>query len=100
MHYGQNRTLDEGKIFRHKSSIKRRNALKMAFLTKKLKIFTKAKLTVSKICLLGFACFMIYGILRDAHLQNLSFLRGLSTEFIFFNFSDTATYFRNLENQI
>ena len=72
---------------------------KRAILIRKSKIFIKAKLTVSKSCLLGPAYFMIYCILEDAHLQNLSFLRGLSTEFIFFNFSDTATYSRKLENQ-
>ena len=47
----------------------------------------------------GPAFFMICCILGDAHLQNLSFLRGLLTEFIFFNFSDTATYPRKLGNQ-
>ena len=45
------------------------------------------------------ACFMIFCILGDAHLQNLSFLWELSTEFIFFNFSDIATYPRKLRNQ-
>ena len=99
MHYGRNRTLDRGKTRDTNLPQKRRNALKMVILTKKSKIFIKAKLTVSKSCLLGPAYFMIYCILEDAHLQNLSFLRGLSTEFIFFNFSDTATYSRKLENQ-
>ena len=61
--------------------------------------FIKAKLTVSKSCLLGYACFMICYILGDAHLKNHSFLRGPSTEFIFFNFSDIATYPRKLWNQ-
>ena len=46
--YGRNRTCDPGKNFRHKSPRKRRITLKMAFLTKKSKIFIKAKLTVSK----------------------------------------------------
>ena len=40
---------------------------------------------VSKSCLLEPACFVIYRILEDAHLQNLSFLKGPSTEFIFFS---------------
>ena len=78
---------------------KRRNALKMAILTKKSKIFIKAKLTVLKSCLLGPTCFMIFCILGDAHLQKLNFLRGLSTELIFFNFSDIVTYPRKLWNQ-
>ena len=43
---------------------KRRDALKMAILTKKSKIFIKAKLTVSKSCLLGHLGFMIFCILR------------------------------------
>ena len=82
-----------------KSPKKSRKAQKRAVLIKKSKIFIKAKLSVSKSCLLGPACFMICYILGDAHLQNLSFLRGLSTEFIFFNFSDIATYPRKLGNQ-
>ena len=35
----------------------------------------------------------------DTHLQKLSFLRGLSAEFIFFNFSDIVTYPGKLLNQ-
>ena len=73
---------------------------KRAVLIRKSKIFIKAKLTVSKSCLLGPAYFMIYCILRDAHLQNLSFLRGPSTESIFFNFSDIATYYRESKLEI
>ena len=76
MRYGRNRTCDPGKNFRQKSPRKRRITLKMAFLTKKSKIFIKVKLTVSKSCLLGSACIMIGCILGDAHLQSLSFLRG------------------------
>ena len=72
---------------------------KRAVLIRKSKIFIKAKLTVSKSCLLGPTSFMIYCILSDAHLQNLSFLRRLSTEFIFSNFSYIATYPRRLGNQ-
>ena len=47
---------------------KRRNALKMVILTKKSKIFIKAKLTVSKSYLLGLVYLMISCIIRDAHL--------------------------------
>ena len=83
MRYGRNRTCDPGKNFRQKSPRKRRITLKMAILTKKSNIFIKAKLTVSKSCLLEPACFMICCILGDAHLQNLIFLRGLSTELVF-----------------
>ena len=43
--------------------------------------------------------FMICGILGDDHLQNVGFLRGLQTDLIFFNFSNIATYPRNLGNQ-
>ena len=56
----------------------------MVVLTKKSKLFIKAKLTVSKSCLLGPACFMICCILGVSRLQNLSFLRRLSTKSIFF----------------
>ena len=47
---------------------KRRDALKTAIFTNKSKIFIKAKLTVSKSCLLGLLSFMIFCILRDAHI--------------------------------
>ena len=43
---------------------KRRDVLKTAILTKKSKIFIKAKLTVSKSCLLGHLGFMIFCVLR------------------------------------
>ena len=69
-----------------KSSKKSRKVQKRAFLTKKSKIFIQAKLTVSKSCLLEPACFMICCILGDPHLQNLSFLRRLSTEIILSTF--------------
>ena len=67
-----------------------------------IKIFTKVELIVSKNChIVGPACLMICCILRDVHLQNSSFLRGLSTEFIFFfNFYDIATYPMKLGIQI
>ena len=70
-----------------------------ALLTKKSKIFKKVKFMVSKSCPLGPACIMICCISWDAHSQKHSFLRGLSTEFIFFNFSDIATYHRKHKNQ-
>ena len=61
MHYGRNRTLDMGRNSRHKSPRKSRNALEIAFLTKILIMFIKAKLTVSKSYLLvGFVSFMIF----------------------------------------
>ena len=88
-----------GRDLWHKSPKKSRKVQKRAVLIKKSKIFMKAKLTVSKSCLLGPACFMICCILGVAHTQNLCFLRGLLTEFIFFNFSDIATYPRKLGNQ-
>ena len=72
MRYGRNRTRDPGKNVRHKSLGKWRSVLKMAFLTKKSKIFTKAKLTVSKSYLLGLVYLMISCILRGA-LMNQSF---------------------------
>ena len=53
-----------------KSPEKKRNAPKMAILTKKSKIFIKAKLTVSKSYLLGLVYWMISCIIRDAHLQS------------------------------
>ena len=59
---------------------------KRAVFTKESKIFIKAKLMVSKNCPLKSTCFLICCILEDAHLQNLSFLSGLSTEFISFQF--------------
>ena len=84
---------------RHKSPKKSRKVQKRAVLIKKSKIFIKAKLTVSKSCILGPAYFKICCILGDAHSQNLSFLRRPSTKFIFFNFSDIGTCPRKLGNQ-
>ena len=43
----------------------------MAFFTKESKIFIKAKLTVSKSCLLGLLGFMIFCILRDDHIYRV-----------------------------
>ena len=58
-----------------------RKAQKMAFLTKKSKFFIKAKLTVSKSCLLGPACSIIFCILRGAHLQKVKYLKSPSYDF-------------------
>ena len=66
-------------------SEKRRNAQKMAILTKKSKIFIKAKLTVSKSCLLGPACSIIFCILRGAYLQKVKYFKSPSYDF--WNFS-------------
>ena len=70
-----------GRNARWKSPKKRRNVLKMAVLTKKSKIFIKAKLTASKSCLLGLVYFMICCILRDAILLSLDLLKFQSLEF-------------------
>ena len=59
----------------------------MAVLTKKSKIFIKAKLTASKSCLLGLVYSMICCILRDAILLSLDLLKFQSLEFqIFYHF--------------
>ena len=60
---------------------KSRKAQKMAILTKKSKFFIKAKLTVSKSCLLGPACSIIFCILRGAHLQKVKYLKSPSYDF-------------------
>ena len=65
-------------------SEKRRNVLKMAILTKKWKIFIKAKLTASKSCLLGLVYSMICCILRDSILLSLDLLKFQSLEFQIF----------------
>ena len=67
MHFFLDHMFDYGRNARRESPKKKRDALKTAILTKKSKIFIKAKLTVSKSCLLGLLCFMIFCILRDAH---------------------------------
>ena len=64
MRYGHNQTCDPGRNACGESPEKRRDALKTAILTKKSKIFIKAKLTVSKSFLLGHLGFMIFCILR------------------------------------
>ena len=61
-----------------KAPRKRRNTLKMAILTKKSKIFIKAKLTVSKSYLLGLIYLMIWCILRDAILQKVVYFKNES----------------------
>ena len=68
MLYGRNRTRDQGGNACRESPEKRRDALKRAILTKKSKIFIKAKLTVSKSYLLGLVYLIISCIIRDAHL--------------------------------
>ena len=87
MHYCPNQTLDLGRTPWCKSLRKRRNTLKMAFLSKESKIFIKAKLTVSKSFQLGLLDFIIFCILRDALLKsyityfNLSFEVAISIGF-------------------
>ena len=81
MHYGRNRTLDRGKTRDTNLPRKRRNVLKMVILTKKSKIFIKAKLTVSKSCLLGPVPFMNFCILRGAPLQKVNYWKGPSYDF-------------------
>ena len=68
MHFFPDHVFDYGRNARQESLKKKRDALKTAILTKKSKIFIKAKLTVSKSCLLGLLSFMIFCILRDAHI--------------------------------
>ena len=60
---------------------KSRKTQKMAIFTKKSKIFIKAKLTVSKSCLLGPAYSIIFCILRGAHLQKVNYLKSPSYDF-------------------
>ena len=62
MHYGRNRTRERGRT-RDTNIPKKRIAQKVIILTKELKDFIKAKLTVSKSYLLGLVCFMIFCIL-------------------------------------
>ena len=66
MHYRSIRTLDLESNVWQESSENWRNAPEIAILTKKSKIFIKAKLTVSKSYLLGLVYFMISCILRGA----------------------------------
>ena len=84
MHYGRNRTLDRGKTRDTNLPNKRRNALKMVILTKKSKIFIKAKLTDSKSCLVRFVYLMICCISRDTILLSLDLLKFQSLEFQIF----------------
>ena len=69
---------DFGRNAWRKSPRKRRITLKMAILTKKSKIFIKAKLTVSKSYLLGLIYLMIWCILRDAILQKVVYFKNES----------------------
>ena len=64
MHFLPDHVFDYGRKAWRESPKKRRDALKRAILTKKSKIFIKAKLTVSKSCLLGLLGFLIFWILR------------------------------------
>ena len=79
-----------------KSPKKRRNSLKMAVLTKKTKIFIKARLTVSKSYLLGLVCFMIFCILRGDLIQITKYLCNLSITLNIFlpllNLYDACSY--------
>ena len=67
-----------GRNLWRKSPKKSRKAPKRAILTKKSKIFIKAKLTVLKSCLLELTCFMICCILGDAHLQKVKYWKSPS----------------------
>ena len=66
--YWHDQALDSGSNAWRESHEKRRNALKMAILTKKSKIFIKAKVILGKSCLLGPLCLMIWCILRDTQI--------------------------------
>ena len=63
--YCHDRALESGSNAEHKSFKNKRNAQKMAILTKKSKIFIKAKLILLKSCLLGLVCLIICRNLRD-----------------------------------
>ena len=65
MHFLPDHVFDYGRKAWRESPEKTRDALKRVILTKRSKNFIKAKLTVSKSCLLGLLCFMIFCILRD-----------------------------------
>ena len=65
MPYGRNRTRDPGRNACRESPKKRRDALKTAILANESKIFIKAKLTVSKSCILGLLCFVIFCNIGD-----------------------------------
>ena len=60
MHFFPDHKFDYDHKAWRESPKKRRDALKTAILTKKSKIFIKAKLTVSKSCLLGLLGFIIF----------------------------------------
>ena len=74
MHFFLDHMFDCNRKAWRKSPKKRRDALKTAILTNKSKIFIKAKLTVSKSCLLGLLGFMIFCILRDVHIEISKYL--------------------------
>ena len=78
MHYGRNRTLERDRTRDTNLPKKRRNAQKMVILTKESKNFIKAKLTVSKSCLLGLLGFMIFRILRGDLIEITKYICTLS----------------------
>ena len=84
MHFFPDHKFDYGHNAWRESPKKRRDALKTAILTKKSKIFIKAKLTVSKSCLLGLLRFMILFVLVDAILQKGGYFKNWSGNFLFY----------------
>ena len=84
MHFFPDHKFDYDRKAWRESPKKRRDALKTAILTKKSKIFIKAKLTVSKSCLLGLLCFMILFVLVDAILQKGGYFKNWSGNFLFY----------------
>ena len=84
MHFLPDHVFDYGRKAWRESPKKRRDALKRAILTKKSKIFIKAKLTVSKSCLLGLLGFLIFCILRGDLLQITKYLCNLSVTMTIF----------------
>ena len=83
MHFLPDHVFDYGHNARRESTKKKRDALKTAILTKKSKIFIKAKLTVSKSCLLGHLGFMILFVLVDAILLSFTLQKRTSVEIFF-----------------
>ena len=74
---------------------KSRKTQKMAIFTKKSKIFIKAKLTVSKSCLLEPVCFMIFSIFRGGHLQKVKYLKSPSYDFWNFSYAQLHLHSSN-----
>ena len=69
MLYDRNQSPDPGRNAWRESPKKRRDALKMAILTKKWKIFIKAKLTASKSWLLGLTRSMMFWICKKTYVE-------------------------------